>query len=78
MYEPKICGFPRNENVKNFIQNLLENEENNEIGIVKVSKIRKLNVWCVQMCIPCGRKCNIQSQVQKIVLIVCEYENNIW
>lgn len=38
MYKPKICGFPQNEIVKNFVQNLLENEENNEIGIVKVSE----------------------------------------
>lgn len=43
MYAPKIYGFSRGENVGEFIQNLLENEENNELGIVKVSKIEMLN-----------------------------------
>lgn len=69
MEPPKTCAFQQNQNVAEFIQNLLENEENNRIGIVKVIEIEKLkkktpsNVlfMCI-MCDLCDDK--VRSQVQ--------------
>lgn len=65
MYAPKICGFPENGNVGQFIQDLLESDENNCLGIVKVGKIynlkrKKMSKWFSSMY---GRTCIIRSQV---------------
>lgn len=41
MIEAKTYSFPQNENVGKFIQDILESDENNCIGIVKVSNSAK-------------------------------------
>lgn len=42
MFEAKTYNFPQNENVGKFIQDILENEENNLNGIAKVKINRNI------------------------------------